>query len=143
MKALTLRQPWAELIVSGRRLFEIRTWKPEYKGWILIHAGRKLDIEACRRLSISCDDLTLGAIVGKVYVDECVEFTPESWQRLRSEHLEWSDYQPGLNGWRLTGAIRFARPIPWSGSLGLFEVPDNAVPETNSGIQDTSPPSTG
>ena len=69
MKTLTVRQPWAELIVSGRRPFEIRTWKTDHKGWMLIHAARKIDEEACRRLELSCAELVLGAIVGKVFVE--------------------------------------------------------------------------
>jgi hypothetical protein len=133
MKTLTVRQPWADLIVSGRRHFEIRTWKPETMGWILIHAGRKPDEEACRHFELPSTRLTLGAILGKVNIRECIEFTPQKWEELRSEHLEWSDFRPGLLGWRLDGAVKFDRPIPWSGSLGLFEVPEHIV--ENAGLQ--------
>jgi ASCH domain. len=127
MKALTIRQPWAELIVSGRRAFEVRNWKPDYSGWILVHAGKKFDEEAASRLNLSAAELTFGAIIGKVHIDDCIEFTQESWENLRPQHLEWADFQPGTFGWHLSHAIKFERPIPWSGSLGLFEVPDAAV----------------
>jgi hypothetical protein len=127
MKALTIRQPWAELIVSSRRRFEVRNWKPDYKGWLLVHAGKKLDEEAARRFNIAAGDLTFGAIIGKVRIDDCIEFTPQTWEELRSQHLEWSDYQPGVFGWRLSEAAKFEHAIPWSGSLGLFEVPDAAI----------------
>ena len=69
MKAITIRQPWASLIVSldqnGRPLksVETRSWKTGYRGPLAIHAGKfrpdmffmgmngkKMDIfaEACR-----------------------------------------------------------------------------------------------
>jgi len=129
MKALTIRQPWAELIVSGKRHFEIRKWKPSHKGWLLIHAARKMDEEAVGHLAIQVAGLPLGAIVGKAFIEEFVDFTPETWQALRDEHMEWTAYQPGLIGWRLGKSVKFEQPIPWSGSLGLFEIPDNAVPQ--------------
>jgi hypothetical protein len=127
MKALTIRQPWAELIVSGKRLFEIRNWRPDYEGWILVHAGKKLDEEAVRRLNVAVDQLTFGAIIGKVRVDDCIDFSPESWEALRFQHMEWSDYQAGNFGWRLSKATKFDPPIPWGGSLGLFDVPDHVI----------------
>lgn len=40
MKALTIQQPWAELIVSGQKIVENRTWQTPYRGRIAIHAGR-------------------------------------------------------------------------------------------------------
>ncbi|EGQ13669.1 ASCH domain-containing protein [Prevotella pallens] len=39
MKTLSVRQPWASLLVSGLKDIENRTWAPNYKGRILIHAS--------------------------------------------------------------------------------------------------------
>jgi activating signal cointegrator 1 len=118
------------LIVSGKRRFEIRSWRTDYKGCLLIHAAKKIDEEACRRLAIPCGEFALGAIVGKVRIEEIIEFTPGTWQALQPEHMEWSDFRPGTFGWRLSEAVKFESPIPWSGSLGLFDVPDNVIPGT-------------
>lgn len=38
MKTLSVRQPWASLLVSGLKDIENRTWAPNFKGRILIHA---------------------------------------------------------------------------------------------------------
>lgn len=37
MKTLSVRQPWASLLVSGLKDIENRTWAPNYKGLSLIH----------------------------------------------------------------------------------------------------------
>ena len=48
MKALSIMQPWAWLIVNGHKDIENRDWKPwnpglKYRGPVLIHAGKKHD----------------------------------------------------------------------------------------------------
>ncbi len=40
MKALTICQPYAELIMRGVKRVENRTWATRYKGALLIHAGK-------------------------------------------------------------------------------------------------------
>lgn len=39
MKALTIKEPWATLIIEGYKEYEFRSWKTNYRGKILIHAG--------------------------------------------------------------------------------------------------------
>lgn len=41
MKVITIKQPWATLIAKGYKEYEFRTWKTNYRGDILIHAGRE------------------------------------------------------------------------------------------------------
>lgn len=45
MKALSIRQPWAWLIVNGYKSIENRTWNTRIRGTILIHAGKGFDKE--------------------------------------------------------------------------------------------------
>lgn len=39
MKTLSVRQPWASLLVSGLKDIENRTWAPNFKGRIMIHGS--------------------------------------------------------------------------------------------------------
>lgn len=39
MKVLTIKEPWATLIIDGYKKYEFRSWKLNYRGKILIHAG--------------------------------------------------------------------------------------------------------
>ena len=50
MKVLTIRQPWASLIIHGYKKFEFRSWQTKYRGDLLIHAGKGIDKEAMKRL---------------------------------------------------------------------------------------------
>ena len=43
MKALTIKEPWASLIINGYKTYEFRSWNTSYRGKILIHAGRGFD----------------------------------------------------------------------------------------------------
>ena len=39
MKAISIKQPWASLIAYGIKDIENRTWRTNYRGRVLIHAG--------------------------------------------------------------------------------------------------------
>src|SRR5437016_10859136 len=43
MKALSVRQPWAWLIVNGHKDIENRSWQTKFRGKLLIHAGQRFD----------------------------------------------------------------------------------------------------
>ena len=51
MKVLTIKQPWATLIMQGDKRFEFRSWQTKYRGDLLIHAGKGIDKVAMKRLS--------------------------------------------------------------------------------------------
>jgi len=41
IKAISLKQPWANLVASGKKTIETRTWKTPYSGPILIVSSKK------------------------------------------------------------------------------------------------------
>ncbi len=67
-KCLSLKQPYAELIVSGKKAIELRTWNTKFRGEFLIHASKKIDKEACERNKIDPKSLITGAIIGNPYL---------------------------------------------------------------------------
>jgi hypothetical protein len=119
MKALSIRQPWAWLIVHGYKDVENRTWATRYRGPLLVHAGLTLDpradraAELARALGIALpalSELPRGAIVGRVQVTDCVTAYPSRWFE-------------GPYAFVLTEAEPI-EPIPRKGMLGLFTVPE-------------------
>ena len=43
MKTLSLKQPFAELILQGRKTIELRRWNTNLRGDFLIHASKNPD----------------------------------------------------------------------------------------------------
>lgn len=121
MKALSIMQPWAWLIVNGHKAIENRSWRCHQRGPILIHAGKKLDRGAADDLNVyrhpvHGDDLPLsidppfyydrGGIVGEAEIVDCVERSDDPWF-------------VGPFGI----VLRNARPLPFrpcKGALGFF-----------------------
>lgn len=78
MKAISLHQPWAQLVVAGRKRIETRSWKTSHRGPLLIHAARtRIGEEFCRIYRIDPESLRYGFVVGCVELVDCIEMTAE------------------------------------------------------------------
>ena len=115
IKAMTIRQPWAMLVIQGIKTVENRSRNFHYRGRIAIHAAGTLwdgeYVAACKKLGrkIPEDELELGGIIGTVEVVDVV-------QKYRSK---WFRGPYGL-------LLRNPKPckfIPLKGQLGLWSVP--------------------
>ena len=119
MPALSIRQPWAELILLGRKSAEIRSWQTDYRGPLLIHAARHVDAALDERFSLT--HLTRGAFIGSVRLVSISPIDPARWESWRPRHLVEGRFSPGLYAWFLAEPRRFAEPVAASGQLNLFE----------------------
>ena len=72
MKVITIKQPWATLIVKGYKEYEFRTWKTKYRGEILIHAGKGIDKDAMKRFEHLNLEYPSGCIIAKAIITDCV-----------------------------------------------------------------------
>ena len=66
MKCLSICQPFAELIVQGKKTIELRKWNTKFRGEFLVHAAKNILEDDCKRMKISPKTVTTGAIIGKV-----------------------------------------------------------------------------
>ena len=73
MKTITLKQPWASLIAHGYKKYEFRTWKTNYRGEILIHAGKGIDKKAMERVKKYNLEYPSSRIIAKVKIVDCIE----------------------------------------------------------------------
>ena len=126
MKCLSVCQPFAELIVSGRKTVELRPWNTKFRGEFLVHAPIKVRDTDCRRLEIGTD-LPVGVIVGRAEVYDVRRVRDRTGDdgRLGQAHGK----RPGKYryGFILRNARRLRIPVPCKGSLGFFEA-DLPVP---------------
>ena len=124
MKVLTIKQPWATLIMQGNKRFEFRSWQTKYRGELLIHAGKGIDKEAVKRLAnYLLQELPQGKILGKVTLVDCIKITPEFKEELLKENSDIytkSSFQENY-GWQLEDVHVFNKPIDAKGHLSLWE----------------------
>lgn len=124
MKVLTIKQPWATLIMRGDKRFEFRSWQTKYRGELLIHAGKGIDKEAMKRLKKYVpEDMPTGKILGKVILVDCVKMSPEFKEMLLKENKDiYTDSSFKENyGWQLENVEVFENSIDAKGHLGLWE----------------------
>src|SRR3954462_812857 len=107
--ALSVRQPWAELIVSGRKVMELRNWDTDYRGRMWIHAGRYVDPELDELFSIH--NAFRGGGVGVVELVSIESVGPENWESWRKYLLDPGPFQPGFFAWVLRDPRRVTEPI--------------------------------
>ena len=124
MKVLTIKQPWATLIIQGDKRFEFRSWKTKYRGDLLIHAGEGIDKEAMKRLAKYIpEDMPTGKILGKVNLVDCIKMSPEFKEMLLRENKDIyknSSFKENY-GWQLEDVEIFKDPIEAKGKLSLWE----------------------
>jgi hypothetical protein len=133
--ALSIRQPWASLILKAGKDIENRSWSTTFRGRILIHAAKGMTrtehedaidfavhairaqprnagaskIVTLRELGFAFDDLERGGIIGSVEIVDCVTESDSPWFM-------------GKHGF----VLRDPEPLPFrpfKGSLGFFKVP--------------------
>lgn len=129
MKTLSIQQPWAQLIASGIKEVENRTWATKHRGKILIHASsKKVTASWYKKTFIEWaqvtanhqffgnipydDELPTCAIIGYVEVVDCEEGATDGY---------WDGFPEDVK-WRLKDAYLFDEPIlDVKGKLNLFE----------------------
>lgn len=129
MKALSIRQPWAWLIVHGFKDIENRTWSTRFRGRVLVHASKGMtqaeyddafvtahyagmDVEKFPQPVY----LDRGGIVGAVTITDCIS----------PEHRKSDWHMGSAFGFQLDAPI----PMPLiecKGRLGFFDVPDDVA----------------
>jgi hypothetical protein len=126
--ALSIRQPWAELILQHKKDIETRSWNTHYRGAFLIHAPKKIDLEACDYFKIDPKSLITGALIGNACVVSSIEYlTSNDYFADNSRHAAgFLGYSQPKFGFVLTNVERIdSRPC--RGALGFFKVSENGI----------------
>ena len=119
MKALSLKQPWAELILQGKKTIELRKWSTKFRGEFYIHASKNYDKKQLERFGLK--DLITGAIIGKAELIEVKEYSNEDeFLKDSGKHLA-TEFKFGKYGFILKNVKRI-KSIPCKGQLNFFNV---------------------
>ncbi len=125
---LSIRQPWAWLIVNGFKDIENRDWPTHFRGELLVHAGVTMPrtyynetVQDLQMLGLyppslpAYEDLQRGGLVGWTRITDCRQEHPSPWKMEDTYGFVLRDSRP----------IPF---VPFKGRLGFFNVPKEALP---------------
>ena len=145
MRALTIQQPFASMIVSDAddlpgccvpRRCENRNWPTEFRGTFLIHAGRStvnLAPQVCQlgRSEVLWDaveyPVALGAFIGTAHLYDCFHIDQIESRLTEMPWLASNQHVGGRFCFILRNVRRFQVPISCKGQLGWFDVADSLV----------------
>ena len=122
MKCLSVSQPFADLIISGKKTVELRNWNTNFRGEFLVHSPLRIRINDCKRLKIS-KKFDVGAIIGKVEIVDVKKYNSKvEVKKDYKKHLASRDFLNRKYGFVLKNPKSFRIPIPYKGKLGFFDV---------------------
>ena len=124
MKCLSLKQPFAELLVSGKKTIELRKWNTKFRGKFLIHSSKNLDKERAISLNIDYTNLSQGAIMGTAELYDIKQYKSNSdFERDKNKHYaDIKKFDSYKFGFMVKNAHKSRTPMPYSGRLRFFEV---------------------
>ena len=121
MKVLSIKEPWASLIVNEYKNYEFRTWKTNYRGKIHIHASASYKKEDLKRF----DDYNLqihpGYIIGEANITDCVWIDWKFHKKLLKIDKEVYKNSVNCYAFVLSEIKKYDKIIPVKGKLGLWD----------------------
>jgi len=120
-RALSVRQPWANLIASGEKMIEVRSWSTMHRGDLVICSAVTVD-----DVPAMIHDLTTDPCGVTICVVQLVDVRPLERSDVAAAMLPDDADLDGAYAWVLAQPRRLA-PHPVKGALGLFGVPSDIV----------------
>ena len=108
MKALSIKQPYAEQIASKKKTLEVRSWRTHYRGPLMICSGQ-------RPADADSKHLPLGKTICKV---ELVDVRP---MKRKDTKAAMCPYDPDCYVWELK-VVKRVKPRSVKGKLGIFNL---------------------
>ena len=128
MKALSITQPYAELIKNGTKHIETRSWKTKYRGKLCIHASAtKIPKESKNNTElmnlVTEHSIDYGKIICECSLVDCIEMTEEFIENLKAtneKEFVSGIYAVGRYAWILEDVKVLDKPIEIKGQLGIW-----------------------
>ena len=118
-KVITLKQPWAQLVVKGCKQWETRGWNTNYRGELFIHSSAHFHFSDLELVQLDEDfkacigdphTLRMGYILGKVELVE-VRRVEEAMDIISRCEMKFGNYMPNRYAWKLENPVMFQNPI--------------------------------
>lgn len=124
MKVLTIKEPFATLIMNEIKHIETRSWKTNYRGEIYIQASIskiKKEIYEKKELVKLFEnlDMNYGNIICKAYLKDCIYMDEDFIKSVNYQEYVCGRYEVGRYAWILDN-IEIINPIKVKGKLGIW-----------------------
>lgn len=103
-KAISLKQPWANLVASGKKTIETRKWSTKYRGDLVICSSQNPKIEPCGKALCIVELYDIKPMIKADEKKACIKV------------------YPGANAWFLRNLRKIDSPMLVKGSLGIFDL---------------------
>ena len=123
MKVLTIKQPYASMIINNYKKYEFRSWRTSYRGKLLIHAGGTIDNKDMKYFEyLSIKEYPLKAIIGECELVDCILIDKEFDDYLYNldDKIYGRHSRVGQYAWKLDNIKIYDKKINISGKLGLW-----------------------
>ena len=122
MKVLTIKEPWASLIIEGYKKYEFRSWKTNYRGKILIHAGMTIEKDMLKRFKDYKFTCNPGYIIGEATLVDCILVDEKFNEELKKIDpvVYGRNNHVNMYAWKLENVIKYNHLVPVKGKLGLW-----------------------
>lgn len=123
MKVITLKQPWATLVAEGIKKYEFRSWKTNYRGKVLIHAGAGIDKTEMKRFENLNLDFPSKKIIAEVELEDCLELDNELNKKIIAENnIAYGTKTRTGYAWKLKNVKKINSDKIINGKLGLWNI---------------------
>lgn len=131
MKTLTIKNPWATLIVEGLKEYEFRSYKTNYRGKILIHTSKVDDKKSINKFKKYNLNYRHGAIIGEATLTDCILVDKEFDNKLKEidPDVYRSNHFKKTYAWKLENIKKYDKPIYAKGNLGLWNYEEKSYEE--------------
>lgn len=104
-KAISLKQPWANLVAEGKKTIETRKWNTKYRGDLVICSSKNPDIypAGCALCIVELYDTRL--------------------MKKEDEKKACCKIYPKAHSWLLRNIRPIKNPIPVQGKLNIYNLP--------------------
>jgi alkylated DNA repair dioxygenase AlkB len=137
-QAMSMHQPWASLLIAGIKRVEGRSWPTEHRGWLWIASTvRPVEIEEIESLEqqyiatwpgrtppVFPKAYPKSALLGRVWVDDCVPGESHRTLCATDASLEWTDCEFAF---LCSRQERLTVPIRISGQHKLWKLDPNTL----------------
>ena len=132
MKVLSLKEPFASLVMQKIKQVETRSWKTKYRGVLYIHASlgkvKTTDEKVINLLKLlNNSDLKYGYIIAKCNLVDCIYMDENYLDKIKLNKTEYQCgiYEIGRHAWILDNIEVLDNPISAKGKLGIWNYEEN------------------